>query len=277
MDELLIEDKKYVSSKRAAKITGYAKDYIGQLCREGRVPARLVGRSWYVLEAAIQDHRFGAAAEREAKNVVRATIPTFSSSPLLQTWQPPHYEAAPSAEFLPSLNRLEGTESTPIPVQKKEIPPETAAPDLDESWKTWFDHVAEAPETPEAHSFPMMSTMIMPENDEAPEEEPEAETEEDDPVVSVPLHILSQAPQQRQQESFSRENTPPRDTSKHQEAVARQTRARGNKATRLLQVTLVLVGVSALAIASIGSGYFDTYLISTNQAAAISGITVYNK
>ena len=276
MDELLIEDKKYVSSKRAAKITGYAKDYIGQLCREGRVPARLVGRSWYVLEAAIQDHRFGAAAEREAKNVVRATIPTFSSSPLLQTWQPPHYEAAPSAEFLPSLNRLERTESTPIPVQKKEIPPETAAPDLDESWKTWFDHVAEAPVTPEAHSFPMMSTMIIPENDEAPEEEPEAETEEDDPVVSVPLHILSQAPQQRQQEPFSREGVPPREP-KHQEFVVRQTRARGNSATRLLQAALILIAASALAIASIGGGYFDTYLISTSQEIEISGITVYNK
>ena len=59
MDELVIGDKKYVSSKQAAKVTGYAKDYIGQLCREGRVPARLVGRSWYVLESAIHDHRFG--------------------------------------------------------------------------------------------------------------------------------------------------------------------------------------------------------------------------
>ncbi|MHB1163603.1 MAG: hypothetical protein ACYCZZ_03760, partial [Minisyncoccota bacterium] len=72
MDELLIEGKKYISSKQAAKITGYAKDYIGQLCREGRVSARLVGRSWYVLEAAIQDHRFGAVEERGAKEAVQA-------------------------------------------------------------------------------------------------------------------------------------------------------------------------------------------------------------
>ncbi len=59
MDELTLEGKKYLSSKRAAKITGYAKDYIGQLCREGRVTARLVGRGWYVLEDSIREHRFG--------------------------------------------------------------------------------------------------------------------------------------------------------------------------------------------------------------------------
>lgn len=59
MDELLIGDEKYISTKRAAKITGYAKDYVGQLCREGRVSARQVGRAWYVLETAIKEHRFG--------------------------------------------------------------------------------------------------------------------------------------------------------------------------------------------------------------------------
>jgi len=67
MDELLIEDKKYVSSKRAAQMTGYAKDYVGQLCREGRVAARLVGRSWYVLESAIKDHRFGEVSVEDTK------------------------------------------------------------------------------------------------------------------------------------------------------------------------------------------------------------------
>ena len=58
MDEITIDDKIYISSKRAAGITGYAKDYVGQLCREGRVEARLIGRSWYVLEDSIRKHRF---------------------------------------------------------------------------------------------------------------------------------------------------------------------------------------------------------------------------
>lgn len=59
MDELTIGDKVYISTKRAAALTGYAKDYIGQLCREGRVEAKLVGRSWYVREESLRGHRFG--------------------------------------------------------------------------------------------------------------------------------------------------------------------------------------------------------------------------
>lgn len=96
MDEILIEEKKYVSSKRAAKITGYAKDYIGQLCREGRVPARLVGRSWYVLESAIQDHRFGD----EQKESQEETLTSLSG-----TWENPRYEAA-TFESIPPVNRV---------------------------------------------------------------------------------------------------------------------------------------------------------------------------
>ncbi len=60
MDELILDDKKYLSSKRAAKVTGYAKDYVGQLCREGRVEARLVGRNWYLPEPAGQPRPRGA-------------------------------------------------------------------------------------------------------------------------------------------------------------------------------------------------------------------------
>ena len=66
MDELTIGDKVYISSKKAASITGYAKDYVGQLCREGRVEATLVGRSWYVLEESIREHRFDKEKEKSS-------------------------------------------------------------------------------------------------------------------------------------------------------------------------------------------------------------------
>ncbi|VAW32769.1 hypothetical protein MNBD_CPR01-583 [hydrothermal vent metagenome] len=65
MDEITFDGEKYLSSKRAAKVTGYAKDYVGQLCREGRVTARLVGRNWYVLEESIKRHRFGGDEKKE--------------------------------------------------------------------------------------------------------------------------------------------------------------------------------------------------------------------
>ncbi len=56
MDELILGGKKYISSKRASEITGYAKDYIGQLARGGKIPATRVGRAWYVDEAALILH-----------------------------------------------------------------------------------------------------------------------------------------------------------------------------------------------------------------------------
>lgn len=47
----------YISSKRAAELVGYTKDYVGQLCRAGKLEARLVGRSWYVSEPSILQHK----------------------------------------------------------------------------------------------------------------------------------------------------------------------------------------------------------------------------
>lgn len=48
MEELVIAGKQYVSSKRASQMTGYTKDYIGQMCRAGKLDSKLVGRNWYV-------------------------------------------------------------------------------------------------------------------------------------------------------------------------------------------------------------------------------------
>lgn len=53
MDELEIKGKKYISSKRASELTSYAKDYVGQLVRAGKLPATRVGRAWYVERDAL--------------------------------------------------------------------------------------------------------------------------------------------------------------------------------------------------------------------------------
>ena len=130
MDELVIGDKKYLSSKQAAKATGYAKDYIGQLCREGRVPARLVGRSWYVLESALKDHRFGEKTVQETKAEHRLT----------GEWESPRYETVP-VETLP--NRREEKEAAEAE-ENGLTKDEDISERLQESWKAWFDRVAEA-------------------------------------------------------------------------------------------------------------------------------------
>src|SRR5690349_17856492 len=46
--DLFLQDKRLISVKRASQETGYSQDYIGQLCRQKKVPAKLIGRSWFV-------------------------------------------------------------------------------------------------------------------------------------------------------------------------------------------------------------------------------------
>lgn len=53
MDEMVVAQSKYISSKRASRVSGYAQDYIGQMVRMGKLPATKVGRSWFVDESAL--------------------------------------------------------------------------------------------------------------------------------------------------------------------------------------------------------------------------------
>jgi hypothetical protein len=57
MDELIFAGNKYISSKRASKLTGYTTDYIGQMCRGDKMDCRLVGRNWYINDKAIREQK----------------------------------------------------------------------------------------------------------------------------------------------------------------------------------------------------------------------------
>lgn len=43
-----------ISLSRAAQLTGYHQDYLGQLCRLGKLPAQKVGRNWFTFPEALQ-------------------------------------------------------------------------------------------------------------------------------------------------------------------------------------------------------------------------------
>ncbi|MFA7302319.1 MAG: helix-turn-helix domain-containing protein [Candidatus Paceibacterota bacterium] len=127
MEEITLEDKKYVSSKQAAKLTGYAKDYVGQLCREGRVQARLVGRAWYVLESSILDHRFGSPSDEVESPRVAANV-QYASSLAVPIWEAPRY--TPSAEqMFPQIKQPETLAATDDVVKLPE----------QESWSAWLE------------------------------------------------------------------------------------------------------------------------------------------
>ena len=62
-DSFIFEGKKYISARRASEISGYASDYVGQLCRASKLDCRMVGRSWFVTEESLHLHK--AAISRE--------------------------------------------------------------------------------------------------------------------------------------------------------------------------------------------------------------------
>ncbi|MBU6490916.1 hypothetical protein KGQ25_02050 [Patescibacteria group bacterium] len=272
MDEILIEEKKYVSSKRAAKITGYAKDYIGQLCREGRVPARLVGRSWYVLEAAIQDHRFGNPADESVENV-KATKPSIQS-----TWEHPRYEST-SAEPLPSLNRLSALERPGNKDKEErehgETSGDTPPQRLQDSWQAWFSRMADAagkPTDDPVATVPVKQEESISEEGEETQEQQEGDEEE----VSVPIHAIYEPLLGKMPPHINEEY--PREQEDQYQPVRKEVR---KEKSGLFIKTLTLIGVLfaavAVTVAVLGSGYLDKYSISFKQARIISGISVYNK
>ncbi|MFZ2694032.1 MAG: helix-turn-helix domain-containing protein, partial [Minisyncoccia bacterium] len=57
VSDIFFDNKKYISVKDASTLTGYSKDYIGQLCRHKKVLSRRIGRTWYVEEESIVTYK----------------------------------------------------------------------------------------------------------------------------------------------------------------------------------------------------------------------------
>ena len=270
MDELVIDDKKYVSTKRAAKMTGYAKDYVGQLCREGRVPARLVGRSWYVLDSAIQDHRFGAPKAADEDNLPERTLERASVLP--PTWQAPKYQADTAPE-LPSINRIREAAKPTTTEEVAEAPSARSVPateDLHKAWQEWFNVREEGV---------MHAASDAPEAEESLRESSEDETSEEGDVA-VPIHavyeeplatpITTEIPPAPRQDTFQKPAEPALRAS-------RTKKAPQSMIVRLSLAAGMLCALALLVFAVAGSGYADQYLASVGQAQLLAGVAVYNK
>lgn len=279
MDELLIGDKKYISSKRAAKATGYAKDYIGQLCREGRVPARLVGRSWYVLESAIHDHRFGEERiEREPKAI-------SSEESLIHTWESPRYESTP-IEILPAVNKLmEEERSTPPEDQEDtlEVPTTSesvseASTHLQDAWKAWFDRVATEEET----TAPQVSLQEREGEASTSQEERDSSPEE----VPIRFHaVYSQPPQEllpHHAHKILRQEQEEGEDAEEETVQILESQGHGGsklpmRILRSIELTGAVCAILFVTMAVLSTGYFDKYIASNRQASMLAGIVMYNK
>ena len=56
-ENLVFEGKKYVLSRVAARLTKYSNDYVGELCRAGKVKARQIGKLWYIEKESLLEYK----------------------------------------------------------------------------------------------------------------------------------------------------------------------------------------------------------------------------
>ncbi len=257
MDELIIDDKRYISSKQAAKVTGYAKDYIGQLCREGRVPAQVVGRSWYVLESAIRDHRFGNEVVGVTREVEEREEPSIGSS-----WAAPRYEAA-VPEVLPQIERPRYHNDPVIDLSE----PVIEAEPVQEARKAWVSSNVSPIEVSQ---------------EEKEEQHEEAVETSEDPVYEAPIEDTSQPEQpqdflaedvpvvRREEVQVRMPDMPLRPVTKRRSATKRLSYG-------LIRLAAPVIALVVLGIAALNTGYFDKHLTSFSQASIITGYTIYEK
>ena len=107
---IVVEGVHYISSKRAAEILGYTQDYVGQLCRSGRMEARQIGRGWYIPEHIVSSERTSS----EAQNAPTVEIATDSAPEEL------YYQSEPERTILPSTYLLDERPLIPTPKRLKQ-------------------------------------------------------------------------------------------------------------------------------------------------------------
>lgn len=94
-----------ISLSRAAQLTGYHQDYLGQLCRLGKLPAQKVGRNWFTFPEAlkklsaveVQDEMSLGLTEETAEDVTTAESFEYTEPQILQNITVSQVEGMPIA------------------------------------------------------------------------------------------------------------------------------------------------------------------------------------
>ncbi len=79
------DGRDYVSAQRAAKLTGYNQDYVGQLARTEKILSRQIGNRWFVDREGIVEHKryndsLLAAVQAESVGLAKNTPDTKQES-----------------------------------------------------------------------------------------------------------------------------------------------------------------------------------------------------
>lgn len=97
MEVLELNGEVYVKANSIAKDLGYTSDYVGQLCRGGKIKAQLVGRSWYVHEKSLRAHKTSKHRSAQAKTKQSIKESMASSAPLQAAAN--HKKQSPRASY----------------------------------------------------------------------------------------------------------------------------------------------------------------------------------
>lgn len=154
MKEVIIDGVLYKKAAEVAKDFRYTTDYIGQLCRSGKVDAKLIGRSWFVNPESITTHKQGRYKntpipdQTTASEITSENIPTSDDGQKAEsgakqflrkiTWNAISYETDES-ELLPELKkpgqenqkvklRIEPAEASGVKVRSEAKKPTALAP-----------------------------------------------------------------------------------------------------------------------------------------------------
>ncbi len=75
MDTIQHNGATYVKANTLAKRHRYTTDYLGQLCRAGKVDAQLVGRAWYVNEKSLLTHKIDRNKDTRSNEILSKITP----------------------------------------------------------------------------------------------------------------------------------------------------------------------------------------------------------
>ena len=263
MDELEIDGKKYLSSRRAAKEHKYHIDYIGQLIRAGKVSGKKVGRSWYVEAASLASYLSQEAgnppvAQPAAPEIVQpAPAPEPGMAPVAYE-MPVAQPTAPAPIFLePQIieampQHVEIKIAAPMPVphvsamtyeeEERHVPISTPAPVAERKQST-VRYIEEDAE-------PMLPVLKMRSNAD---------------FVAVPMRKIAEPMAQEEvQEEEQNSFVPP-----VQQKIKRN--ARGFSFPRMQVIAVVALAVLALTAA--GSVMLATSIKVADGQAASVGVT----
>src|SRR5580698_800158 len=67
-DDIYFGGVKYISATDAASSSGFTRDYIGKLCRLGKVSGKRVGKNWYVDNTSLEKFRIAQDDLRVKRN-----------------------------------------------------------------------------------------------------------------------------------------------------------------------------------------------------------------